>query len=424
MKMNLSPKTRGTIRVALQEASTQYRLAPALIHLLAFYLPLGILIFQVGLSLPAFRDFRPYFWGENKPVEMLQFYFFMLASIQAAFVAWQMLKQQEKVYVWGMYALFALVMFFIGMEEIAWGQQLFSFQSPAFFKALNAQKEVTLHNIHSVPDTKFFNLAFGISGLVGIWFSTQKQFVKLGIPKMLGGWFGGVVILSVLAVFTKYVPVQKHFDYSVDKQTETVELMIAMAGFFYGWLNARAFVYPLRHSAKVKPDRDHFMRLPISNGYGWLALAGGLVSLSWLLLIPGDAKNAWVLGLSKTRLLMIAVTVLLLLGLAGGFYKFLSDPVWRQKVTEKVNRLTMNRVFLWAGIVLSLGLGIVFGLGLFLTYRAGDPYWQGILNRLAPWGGWALFLAGEMFFFFIHRLLMFGRLSLANVQKVIFAAHS
>ena len=49
-----------------------------------------------------------------------------------------------------------------------------------------------------------------------------------------------------------------------------------------------------------------------------LVCAEGVLSLISLLMIPGDPKNAWILGLSKSRLLM-----LIMMFLCVGFVSFL-----------------------------------------------------------------------------------------------------
>ncbi len=42
--------------------------------------------------------------------------------------------------------LFALAMFLYGMEEISWGQRVFSIESGEFFQKYNQQKELNIHN--------------------------------------------------------------------------------------------------------------------------------------------------------------------------------------------------------------------------------------------------------------------------------------
>ncbi len=46
-------------------------------------------------------------------------------------------------------ALFAFVLFFLGMEEISWMQRIFDIETPALL-AKNQQQELNLHNMHSI----------------------------------------------------------------------------------------------------------------------------------------------------------------------------------------------------------------------------------------------------------------------------------
>jgi hypothetical protein len=63
-------------------------------------------------------------------------------------------------------------LFFVALEEVAWGQQFFGFRSPAFMIEMNVQNEFTSHNVDILQDrTDFFNLLFGIWGLIGLWLS-------------------------------------------------------------------------------------------------------------------------------------------------------------------------------------------------------------------------------------------------------------
>ena len=47
---------------------------------------------------------------------------------------------------------FASILFVAFMEELAWGQMMFGWDTPENFRSLNAQGETTLHNIHGIHD--------------------------------------------------------------------------------------------------------------------------------------------------------------------------------------------------------------------------------------------------------------------------------
>ena len=62
-----------------------------------------------------------------------------------------MLVQVERTSTWGFYLAFAFMMFFVAMEEIAWGQQYLGFRSPDIFLELNVQNEFTFHKVDLDP---------------------------------------------------------------------------------------------------------------------------------------------------------------------------------------------------------------------------------------------------------------------------------
>ncbi len=49
------------------------------------------------------------------------------------------------------FAILALSCLYVGMEEISWGQRVFAFDSPTYFKANNLQGETNLHNFLTGP---------------------------------------------------------------------------------------------------------------------------------------------------------------------------------------------------------------------------------------------------------------------------------
>ncbi len=63
------------------------------------------------------------------------------------------------------FALLALGCFYVAMEEISWGQRLFGFTSPEYFRAKNLQGETNLHNMLTGPYSTALKatLAYGVA---------------------------------------------------------------------------------------------------------------------------------------------------------------------------------------------------------------------------------------------------------------------
>jgi len=228
------------LKSELQLASIQYNFPKGFLRGLIL-LPFFILFFQILLTFPDFYEYILIFWGENKLLENVQFILFSLGVILSLRMTWLTKTQVEKPFVWAFYLLFSFGLFFIAMEEIAWGQQFLQFNTPEIIKDFNAQNEFTLHNVEFLQDrTDFLNLIFGLGGLFGLWLSSQRKFHMLGIPAILSPWFIMIFLLSSLGVFNDFYSVSTQFDYSLHKQTETVELLIAGGTFLFVWVNLRA----------------------------------------------------------------------------------------------------------------------------------------------------------------------------------------
>jgi len=240
------------MRQMIIAARGNYRLSGQVVQwvlITPFFLALLLTI----LSTSPFLDIHPIIWGENKLVESIQFPIFALAGIQSLVIAWHTKKQMEKHIIWGLYTIFGLGMLFIALEEVAWGQQFFGFKAPAFMLDMNVQNEFTFHNVEILQDrTDILNLGFGIGGLVGLWLGKQQRFRQIGVPRILSPWLFLIITTSLIGVWVDLFVEIRPVNYSIHIQTETAELMIAITGFLYAWLNFRAFVFRTSSTSRTK----------------------------------------------------------------------------------------------------------------------------------------------------------------------------
>lgn len=126
------------------------------------------------------------------------------------------------------------------MEEVAWGQWLFGFRTPSVMKEINVQGELTLHNVRGLQGhTEFLRVAFGLGGLIGVWFSFRQTFREIGAPAILLPWFLIITVLAGLDLYNDYYQIQRHIDDVVNRLSELDEMLIATSGFLFIWLNAR-----------------------------------------------------------------------------------------------------------------------------------------------------------------------------------------
>lgn len=196
-------------------------------------------VFGVALALPASRAATFRILEENNVVELASFAVFVIGGAWGLRIARNLRKGDQDRCVAAFYALFSIVLVFIGMEEIAWGQQLIGFDTPEAMLEINMQGETTLHNIRGMQgNTELLRLAFGLGGIVGVWLSGFDRFRKIGAPALLLPWFVVVVVLSSVDLFNDFVKLPRGGG-AVDKLSELVELLIAIAAALYLVLNER-----------------------------------------------------------------------------------------------------------------------------------------------------------------------------------------
>ncbi len=137
-----------------------------------------------------------------------------------------------------------------------------------------------------------------------------------------------------------------------------------------------------------------------------LASIEGVAALIYLISIPGDAQNAWWLGLSKTRLAMAAVLFVGTAMFLGLTFKVWRDPVWRGRFLLSVQK-TLDFKALYFGLILTLFIGgVAAGHLVWLASVLTDQFVQGYLQRLAPISLWVGLLSWQTII--ILPLLRFG----------------
>ena len=96
--------------------------------------------------------------GEGGILEYLQ----ALILFASAWISWLISKDLSKRLFMRLhsvvYAIISFVMLFVGLEEIAWGQILFGWQTPENIAAVNAQNQTTLHNLEFFQNHLDLNL--------------------------------------------------------------------------------------------------------------------------------------------------------------------------------------------------------------------------------------------------------------------------
>ena len=389
----------------------RYRMpSTAVVGLLLF--PFFLILLLSFFSLPVCYDLHPILWGEGKIVETTQFIIFLSAAILNVFVSWRTAVLCEKMRVRLIYLLLGLGMFFIAGEEIAWGQQLLHFKIPEVLQAFNVQNELTFHNIGFLQArSDFLNLLFAIAGLIGVVLTIRGDLKKIAVPAPLFPWLSLILILAVFGIaFKIYLgdrPLNYPEAYIFHIQTETAELLIAWVGLLYPWLNFRHTfsgnelgIGHLQETVFLPPAL-----FPVKKRYATVALATGLICMVWLGSIPGEEANALYLGLSRTRIVMLSIGILILVFFSYLLIRANRDKTWRDGMSQRLNQLFLKSWVLWILTFIASLVCLSSGAILIITYTQDDPYLSGILTRLAPWIFWFLVLSLETLFLIIPILL-------------------
>ena len=186
------------------------------------------------LYFPLTRGKMLFLLKENHPVEMLTFVFLLLGGFWGILLAVRSKKTGKDRLSTIFFAVFSIGLIFTAMEEIAWGQQFFSFETPALWKMINRQEETTFHNIVGLhTHSEMFRLTYGAGGLIGVWLSFRPRFKRIGAPSILLSWFLVISLHAGLDLYRDCFPFEKQFGFFMQRTSEVVELLIGISGFLY-----------------------------------------------------------------------------------------------------------------------------------------------------------------------------------------------
>jgi hypothetical protein len=197
-------------------------------------------LISILLAAPPTRPAALWLLKESHPVELATFVFFLWTGVKGLQFTVRLMKDGATLSS-AFFALFSLAMVIIGMEEIAWGQSLFGFETPELFDRINAQQETTLHNIGPLQGrSELFRLAFGLAGLIGLLLNGSIRFRGIAVPPILLPWFLLICGHAVIDIYNDYYPIQQQFDAYMQRTSEVIELYIALCAFLYIRIRAEA----------------------------------------------------------------------------------------------------------------------------------------------------------------------------------------
>ena len=213
-------------------AGLMHRLSTSSSERLLFSISLIVCLVIVIIKLATGgSDFYENFLGENSVVEWLTALFLLLSAYLALVTG---LSKGSPYTKWLLLA-FASIFFVAFMEELAWGQMMFGWETPENFRSLNAQGETTLHNINGIHDLVSPALLLFSSAAACISLTKQRPNIPLLRSKLLRFskglfpmFFLAVIICSVV-VFMPYT----QFLGRVNQDIEWAEFLISFSIFMH-----------------------------------------------------------------------------------------------------------------------------------------------------------------------------------------------
>lgn len=235
----------------LPSDETPYGLSPFWRRCIVIFPVILMILFWIPLMIPRTQDFTIAMLEENRAVQLFTFELALLGGILGLRLAWRTTVAGVKKVVPLFYLLFSLGLFVLAGEEVAWGQKIMYYRTPEFIEKINYQNEMTLHNLQGWrAKNRVLRLGVGLAGLVAIKLSSLKLWWMIGSPPVLFSWFLLISLKGGLDFYVRKFPIAPMFDYSVNRMSEIIELMVAIAAVLYIWLNGR------RLFAQSQKDRE------------------------------------------------------------------------------------------------------------------------------------------------------------------------
>jgi hypothetical protein len=216
-----------------------------------------ILLLGVNVAGFAFPPTRPLtasiFAVENGPVEMLTFLVLTIGGLHGLSLAARARRLRLGRATVAFYRVFAVGLLVVGMEEIAWGQWFFHWETPAFWLELNGQGETTLHNTFTQGRTEVFRIAFAAGGLIGVWCARVPALANVAAPAILAPLFWIVGAHASVDLLLDFVAPTSLIEKVFNRSCELMELYIGFAGWMYMLLVSRRIA---RHAGAEPSSGD------------------------------------------------------------------------------------------------------------------------------------------------------------------------
>ncbi|HXG79253.1 MAG TPA: hypothetical protein VNJ31_07960 [Methyloceanibacter sp.] len=221
-------------------------------------IPLAVAVFTIASYSVDIEWHRAWVTRESGILETAQFIFMVMGlAIVAQLLFDPFVKSRPFVFAFALFA--GLVCFYIGGEEVSWGQHIFHWQSPDLVTELNDEGEFSLHNMNKAfertPRT-LLELGVFIGGILvpaacAVWPKLRQASLALFLP------CAALVPIAFFALYFKLAGMLAKYDVVgavAGRPSEAVEF------YLYFFIFAYLVVFERRIHAleteKVRADKD------------------------------------------------------------------------------------------------------------------------------------------------------------------------
>ncbi len=216
-----------------------------------------IALYAVLVANPSTRSFAKLLQQENQLIEWSTFLALFFGSLLSLYLAVKTKKRGAIPFITIFFAIAAFGLMIVSMEEIAWGQKIFGFCTPKAMAGVNAQGELTLHNIEGIHGkTQYLYLAFAVAGLVGISFSRARSRMMrlIAVPGTMASWFLLIGTYATILSMIKCNMLAGSFTWHVRQQAELIEFLIGSGALLYLLLVRKRNFMPLEIASDPEID--------------------------------------------------------------------------------------------------------------------------------------------------------------------------
>jgi hypothetical protein len=205
-----------------------------------------LIVLAMAAAVPFF-DLFVWLTDEDSLIEWLQFLLLAASALLFVLLAMRLFRSQARAV--GLLAfLVALGLFFVAGEEIAWGQRIFGWGTPAALGAVNVQNETTLHNISGAH--QLFVYGVMLAGLYGAVAPLLRAWLWRERPRT---WLEYLLIPPLALIPAFLMPFVyrftrlalgidgrfPHLIFPITKFSEVTELCLYFGVVIFAWLNLR-----------------------------------------------------------------------------------------------------------------------------------------------------------------------------------------